>query len=144
MGVLLVLGTMTIIIAGLSALSEIDIKKIVALSTLRQLGLMISAIGCNNWSIRYFHLLTHAYIKALLFIRVGNLIHSRLDYQDLRKVSLSMTALPLRASFLACTNLRLCGFPFFSFWACCGNYSIVFSSINFLSFNSKVREANNC
>jgi len=112
--VLLVLGTMTIIIAGLSALSEIDIKKIVALSTLRQLGLMISAIGCNNWSIRYFHLLTHAYIKALLFIRVGNLIHSRLDYQDLRKVSLSMTALPLRASFLACTNLRLCGFPFFS------------------------------
>ena len=112
--VLLVLGTITIIIAGLSALSEIDIKKIVALSTLRQLGLIIRAIGCNNWSIGYFHLLTHAYIKALLFISVGNLIHSRLDYQDLRKVSLSISALPLRASFLACTNLRLCGFPFFS------------------------------
>jgi NADH-ubiquinone oxidoreductase chain 5 len=83
------LGTITIIIAGLSALSEIDIKKIVALSTLRQLGLIIRALGCDNWVVRYFHLLAHAYVKALLFIRVGTLIHSALDYQDIRKSSLS-------------------------------------------------------
>jgi len=108
------LGTITIIIAGLSALSEIDIKKIVALSTLRQLGLIIRALGCDNWVVRYFHLLAHAYVKALLFIRVGTLIHSALDYQDIRKSSLSSWSLPLSSSFLVCTNLRLCGFPFFS------------------------------
>lgn len=111
---LLFIGTVTIFIAGVSALSEIDIKKIVALSTLRQLGLIMRAIGCSNWAISYFHLLTHAYVKALLFIRVGNLIHSTLDYQDLRKSSLSISSLPLSSSFLLCTNMRLCGFPFFS------------------------------
>jgi len=102
------------VIAGISALSEIDIKKIVALSTLRQLGLIIRAMGCNNWVIGYFHLLTHAYVKALLFMSVGNLIHAALDYQDLRKRHLSISSLPLSSAFLLCTNISLCGFPFSS------------------------------
>ena len=114
LALLLFIGTVTMVIAGISALSEIDIKKIVALSTLRQLGLIIRAMGCNNWVIGYFHLLTHAYVKALLFMSVGNLIHAALDYQDLRKRHLSISSLPLSSAFLLCTNISLCGFPFFS------------------------------
>ena len=63
------------IIAGMGALEEIDMKKIVALSTPRQLGLIISAIGSLNWAVAYFHIITYAFAKAVLFMRVGNLIH---------------------------------------------------------------------
>jgi len=109
---LLVVGLSTITIAGLRAIIEVDIKKIVALSTLRQLGLMFSAIGLNQWIITYFHMITHAYTKALLFIRVGNVIHSCNDYQDLRKSKVSPTIIPISCSILLATNLSLSGFPF--------------------------------
>lgn len=112
--VVLAVGSITIIIAGMRALLEIDIKKIVALSTLSQLGLMISAIGTLNWSVAYFHMITHAFTKALLFMRVGNLIHSSNDYQDLRKSKISVINIPLYSSLLINTNLRLRGFPFFA------------------------------
>jgi len=110
----LTVGRLTIIIAGMGALVEIDIKKIVALSTLSQLGLMISAIGSLNWIVAYFHIITHAFSKALLFIRVGNLIHRSNDYQDLRRSRISVANIPYCASLLICTNIRLRGFPFFA------------------------------
>ena len=110
--ILFILGVSTIIIARLSALWETDIKKIVALSTLSQLGLIFSAIGLSLFSIAFFHLLTHAYFKALLFIAVGNSIHLSNDYQDLRKVGLRTSRLPITLSFALVANLRLCGLPF--------------------------------
>merc|ERR1712183_108276 len=66
--ILMVLGTMTIIMAGLAAILEIDIKKVIALSTLRQLGVIIIILGGGCPTLAYFHLLSHAYFKAILFI----------------------------------------------------------------------------
>lgn len=98
--------------AGISAIFEIDIKKMVALSTLRQLGLIIRAIGIGRPDIAFFHLLTHAYFKALLFMCAGNLIHCRNDYQDLRQMGYMATNLPVTTSFITLSNISLCGLPF--------------------------------
>lgn len=110
--ILLFSGAITILIAGLRAIFEIDIKKIVALSTLSQLGLMISALGIGCPEIAFFHLLSHAYFKALLFMCAGNLIHCRNDFQDLRQIGSNFDALPLTTAFINLSNLSLCGFPF--------------------------------
>jgi NADH-ubiquinone oxidoreductase chain 5 len=98
--------------AGASALKELDIKKIVALSTLRQLGLIIATLGLGIYEIAYFHLLTHAFFKALLFMAVGNIIHLSRDFQDLRKISLIEFCYPVRLSFSLVANCSLCGLPF--------------------------------
>jgi NADH:ubiquinone oxidoreductase subunit 5 (subunit L)/multisubunit Na+/H+ antiporter MnhA subunit len=74
----------TTTIAGLRAITECDIKKIIALSTLRQLGIMIASIGLGMVNLAYFHIVTHALFKALLFICAGTLIHSHIHSQDLR------------------------------------------------------------
>jgi NADH-ubiquinone oxidoreductase chain 5 len=98
--------------AGASAIYETDIKKIVALSTLRQLGLIIAAIGAGLYEIAFFHILTHAYFKALLFITVGQMIHISRDYQDLRKIGLYASNFPVSLAFSIRANLSLCGLPF--------------------------------
>ena len=98
--------------AGLAALTECDIKKIVALSTLRQLGVIITTAGAGWPQVAFFHLLLHAYFKALLFMAVGFMIHNARDYQDLRVVGLSSNQFPLIISIFLVSNLRLCGAPF--------------------------------
>ena len=104
-------GVLTILIAGFRALLEPDIKKIVALSTLSQLGLIIRAIGLGLWKGAFLHLLIHAYFKAMLFISVGNIIHLSDDFQDIRKASLSpIRRITIRFSGVA--NMSLCGLPF--------------------------------
>jgi len=112
LSIILFIGTATMIMAGAAALVETDMKKIVALSTLRQLGLIVSAIGLTQWLVAFFHMITHAFTKALLFIRVGNLIHSSNDYQDIRQSKVTPKNIPLSSSLLVCTNLSLRGFPF--------------------------------
>ncbi len=111
---ILIIGVCTILLAGLSALFERDIKKIVALSTLSQLGLIIRALGIGFWKLAFFHLVTHAFFKALLFISVGNMIHLRSDYQDLRIISLNTNKLSFTLVFSLVANFRLIGFPFLS------------------------------
>lgn len=110
--IIFIFGGITIIIAGIRALYEKDIKKIVALSTLRQLGLIIRRIGLGLWKIAFFHLLAHAYFKAILFIRVGNIIHNRSDYQDLRLIRLRRKWFNLTLRRRIVANIRLCGIPF--------------------------------
>lgn len=100
------------LIAGVRAIFEIDMKKIVALSTLSQLGLIIRALGIGCPEVAFFHLLSHAYFKALLFICAGNLIHCRNDFQDLRQMGSNFDTLPLTTAFINLSNLSLCGFPF--------------------------------
>ena len=100
------------LMAGARALYELDIKKIVALSTLRQLGLIITTIGLGLFEVAFFHLLTHAFFKALLFMSVGNMIHLSRDFQDLRKISLIEFCYPVSLSFAVVANCRLCGLPF--------------------------------
>lgn len=109
---ILVAGTATIIIAGVSGLWENDLKKIVALSTLRQLGLIISCLGAGAVKIAFCHLLIHAYFKALLFMATGRLIHSSLGYQDLRTISLPGAHSPITSRIVLVTNFSLMGLPF--------------------------------
>lgn len=105
-------GSITMLIAGARAMYEIDMKKIVALSTLSQLGLIIRSLGLGRPDLAFFHLLTHAYFKALLFMCAGNLIHCRNDFQDLRQIGALFEAIPVTRRFINLRNLSLCGIPF--------------------------------
>merc|ERR1712066_773674 len=80
------IGILTIIIAGMTAMVEMDIKKVIALSTLSQLGIMIMILGIGNPVLSFFHLISHAFFKAILFICTGLIIHRIKDYQDIRKI----------------------------------------------------------
>jgi NADH-ubiquinone oxidoreductase chain 5 len=81
---ILIIAVITILIAGLCATCEHDIKKIIALSTLSQLGLIITRIGLNCPQLAFFHIVTHALFKALLFICAGSYINQHFHTQDLR------------------------------------------------------------
>ena len=111
---LIAIGSLTIFIARIRAFFEIDIKKIVALSTLRQLGVMICALGAGLRALGFFHLLSHAFFKALFFIRAGNLIHASGSYQDLRVIGGGGEVIPFSAGILVGCSGRLCGAPFIS------------------------------
>merc|ERR1711944_376015 len=110
--ILLALGSLTILIARIRAFFEIDIKKMVALSTLRQLGVIITAIGAGFRVLGFFHLLAHAFFKALLFIRTGNLIHGSERYQDMRVIGGGREVMPLTNRIVISASLSLCGLPF--------------------------------
>merc|ERR1712121_53164 len=109
---LILVGVFTIFIAGLGAMRELDIKKVIALSTLRQLGVMMITIGIGFPLIGFFHLVAHAFFKALLFICAGMLIHNFKDYQDIRLMSRSACFMPFTLRTFITANLRLCGLPF--------------------------------
>ena len=109
---LLLIGIITILMAGITAIIEIDIKKIIALSTLRQLGIMILTLGIGNPILSYFHLLSHAFFKAILFICAGIVIHNIKDYQDIRKIGLRYRNLNFCISLILIANMSLCGLPF--------------------------------
>jgi NADH-ubiquinone oxidoreductase chain 5 len=109
---LLLIGIITIIIAGITAMIEIDIKKIIALSTLSQLGIIILILGIRNPILSFFHLLSHAFFKALLFICAGIIIHNIKDYQDIRKIGIRYNNLNYCISIIIVANIRLCGLPF--------------------------------
>ena len=110
--ILLLIGIITIIIAGITAIMEIDIKKIIALSTLRQLGIIILILGLGNPILSFFHLLSHAFFKAILFMCAGIIIHNIKDYQDIRKIGISYNNLNFCISIILVANIRLCGLPF--------------------------------
>ena len=109
---LILIGVFTIFIAGLGAMRELDMKKVIALSTLRQLGVIIITIGVGFPLIRFFHLVAHAFFKALLFICAGILIHNFKDYQDIRLMSRGGCFMPFTLRIFITANLRLCGLPF--------------------------------
>ena len=109
---LLFIATLTILIAGLRAITEIDLKKIIALSTLRQLGVIIAALGINLPNIAFFHLVTHAIFKALLFICAGRIIHYNNHSQDIRTIGLLYSQIPITSACLLIANLALIGTPF--------------------------------
>ena len=109
---LILVGVFTIFIAGLGAMRELDIKKVIALSTLRQLGVMIITIGVGFPLMGFFHLVAHAFFKALLFICAGILIHNFKDYQDIRLMSRGACFIPFTLRMFMTANLRLCGLPF--------------------------------
>jgi len=109
---LLLIAGLTIFISGLGANFEFDLKKIIALSTLRQLGLIIIILSMGFYKLAFFHLLTHAIFKALLFICAGSIIHNILNSQDIRTIGGLCKRIPLTSSFFNIANLALCGIPF--------------------------------
>nr|YP_010309711.1 NADH dehydrogenase subunit 5 [Cissites auriculata]UMR54828.1 NADH dehydrogenase subunit 5 [Cissites auriculata] len=111
---LLVVSSMTMFMSGLGANFEFDLKKIIALSTLSQLGLMMMILSLGGYKLAFFHLLTHALFKALLFMCAGNIIHSLLNCQDIRFMGGLVYQMPLTCTFMNICNLSLCGIPFLS------------------------------
>nr|AII02232.1 NADH dehydrogenase subunit 5 [Oegoconia novimundi] len=110
--ILLLLGGLTMFMAGISANYEFDLKKIIALSTLSQLGLMMSILSMGFPDLAFFHLLTHAMFKALLFMCAGMIIHMVNDMQDIRYMGGMSLYIPLTSLCLNISNLALCGIPF--------------------------------
>nr|YP_054538.1 NADH dehydrogenase subunit 5 [Thermobia domestica]AAT69287.1 NADH dehydrogenase subunit 5 [Thermobia domestica] len=110
--VLLLLSGLTMFMAGIGANYEYDLKKIIALSTLSQLGLMMMILSMGFPVLAFFHLLTHALFKALLFLCAGAIIHGVGDTQDIRSMGALVSQMPLTLSCLNVANLALCGMPF--------------------------------
>nr|UFZ13288.1 NADH dehydrogenase subunit 5 [Neoneuromus maclachlani] len=110
--VLLLIGCLTMFMAGIGANFEFDLKKIIALSTLSQLGLMMSILSMGLPILAFFHLLTHALFKALLFMCAGAVIHNVGNNQDIRFMGGIVNQLPLTLSCMNIANLALCGTPF--------------------------------
>nr|AYQ19126.1 NADH dehydrogenase subunit 5 [Erotylinae sp. 4 ACP-2013] len=129
---LLFISSITMFMSGLGANFEFDLKKIIALSTLSQLGLMMSILALGSYELAFFHLLVHALFKALLFMCAGNMIHSMNNFQDIRYMGGLLNQMPLTCSFFNICNLSLCGLPFLS-----GFYSkdliVEFMSMNYLN-----------
>nr|WGT92156.1 NADH dehydrogenase subunit 5 [Furcatopanorpa longihypovalva] len=109
---LLLISGLTMFMAGLGANFEFDLKKIIALSTLSQLGLMMSILSMGFAKLAFFHLLTHALFKALLFMCAGSIIHNMKDSQDIRMMGGLVNHMPLSSSCFNVANLSLCGMPF--------------------------------
>nr|APC25473.1 NADH dehydrogenase subunit 5 [Aedes albopictus]QJC13890.1 NADH dehydrogenase subunit 5 [Aedes albopictus]QJC13959.1 NADH dehydrogenase subunit 5 [Aedes albopictus]USG58035.1 NADH dehydrogenase subunit 5 [Aedes albopictus]USG58048.1 NADH dehydrogenase subunit 5 [Aedes albopictus] len=133
---LLLMSGMTMFMAGLGANFEFDLKKIIALSTLSQLGLMMSILSMGFYKLAFFHLLTHALFKALLFMCAGVIIHNTKNAQDIRFMGNLSMSMPLTCSCFNVANLALCGMPFLA-----GFYSkdliletVMLSYMNFFSF----------
>nr|AND96193.1 NADH deshydrogenase subunit 5 [Onthophagus ochreatus] len=130
---LLFIGSMTMFMAGLGANFEFDLKKIIALSTLSQLGLMMSILSLGEYKLAFFHLLTHALFKALLFMCGGCMIHNLNNCQDIRFMGNLINLMPLTCFFFIISNMALCGLPFLS-----GFYSkdliLEIVSMNYLNF----------
>jgi NADH-ubiquinone oxidoreductase chain 5 len=108
------LGAITTMFSSLIGFYQKDIKKIIAYSTMSQLGMMVLAIGLSCYNIALFHLINHAFYKALLFLGAGSVIHAMLDNQDLRKYGGLKHYLPLTYSVILIASFSLIAIPFMS------------------------------
>ena len=106
------LGAITTVFSSLIGLFQQDIKKVIAYSTMSQLGMMVIAIGLSSYNIALFHLVNHAFYKGLLFLGAGAVIHAVADNQDFRKYGGLISYLPLTYSVMFIASLSLVAFPF--------------------------------
>ena len=109
-----IVGSLTALFAATIGLAQNDIKKIIAYSTCSQLGFMVLSCGLSYYSLALFHLVNHAFFKALLFLGAGSIIHSLLDEQDTRRMGGIFLTQPISYLFILVGSLALAGFPFLS------------------------------
>lgn len=105
-------GTITTIFSSIIGLFQQDIKKVIAYSTMSQLGMMIISIGLSSYNIALFHLINHAFYKGLLFLGAGSAIHAFFENQDFRKFGGLIIFLPLTYTTMLIASLSLVAFPF--------------------------------
>jgi NADH-quinone oxidoreductase subunit L len=116
--VVAVVGTLTALVAALIAVSQTDIKKVLAYSTISQLGYMVLAMGVGAYTAGIFHLTTHAFFKALLFLGAGSVIHAMAGDQDMRTMGGLRKKMPITFITMGAGWLALSGvFPFSGFWS---------------------------
>lgn len=107
-----VVGALTALFAAMVGVVQNDLKKVVAYSTCSQLGYMIMICGLSNYSVSLFHLMNHAFFKALLFLSAGSVIHAISDEQDMRKMGGLLNSLPFTYVMIFIGSLSLMGFPY--------------------------------
>lgn len=112
--VITVLGALTALVAATIALTQFDIKRVIAYSTMSQLGYMFLALGVSAYGAAMFHLVTHAFFKALLFLGAGSVIHAVADEQDMRKMGALWNKIPITYALMWIGALALSGIPFFA------------------------------
>ena len=110
--IILWVGAITTVFSSLVGLFQQDIKKVIAYSTMSQLGMMVIAVGLSSYNLALFHLVNHAFYKALLFLGAGAVIHAVNDNQDFRKYGGLISYLPLSYSIMLIASLSLVAFPF--------------------------------
>jgi NADH-ubiquinone oxidoreductase chain 5 len=110
--VVTIIGAITSLFAGTIAIVQDDIKKVIAYSTCSQLGYMVFACGLSYYTVSLFHLMNHAFFKALLFLGAGAVIHAVSDYQDMRKMGGLVKLLPFVYTAIVIGSVALMGFPF--------------------------------
>ena len=116
--VIVLIGLLTALLAAFSAINQYDIKKVLAYSTISQLGFMFIAIGAGAYVAAIFHLVTHAFFKALLFLGAGAVIHSMHHEQDIRKMGKLRNKMPVTASMMGIGTLAISGIPpLAGFWS---------------------------
>src|SRR5439155_14392955 len=112
------IGAVTAVFAALIAVAQTDIKRILAYSTVSQLGYMMMGLGVGGVAVGMFHLVTHAFFKALLFLGAGSVIHGTHQEQDIRRLGGLRKLMPLTFASYAIGMMALCGVPvlFSGFW----------------------------
>ena len=106
------LGSISALLGASAGLLENDLKKVIAFSTTSQLGYMVVACGISQYSLSLFHLINHAFFKALLFLSAGAVLHAVMDEQDMRKMGGLSINLPITYVSFIIGSLSLMAFPF--------------------------------
>jgi NADH-quinone oxidoreductase subunit L len=123
LGIVTVVGAITALFAGTVALAQNDIKRVIAYSTCSQLGYMFFAAGLSAYSVAIFHLFTHAFFKALLFLGAGSVIHAMSDEQDMRKMGGLFSLMPLTGTMMWIGSISLAGVGIAGVFGFSGFYS---------------------
>ena len=113
------IGSITALFGAIIAVAQYDIKRILAYSTISQLGYMMMGLGVGGVAVGMFHLITHAFFKSLLFLGAGSVIHGCSGEQDIRRMGGLGKLMPITFATYSVAMLALCGFPFFfsGFWS---------------------------